>query len=62
VGILRGRFFAAFATMARRIGAAFAMLLLVGLALLLVWSVHLHHATAPNADELTTVSLSARAY
>ena len=48
--------------MARRIGALFVMTLLVGLALLLVWRVYLHHSTRPNADELTTVSLSARAY
>jgi hypothetical protein len=37
------------------------MVILVGLALVLVWSVYQHHATVPNADQLTTVSLSTRA-
>jgi hypothetical protein len=35
------------------------MALVVALALLLVWQVHLHHAESPNARDLTTVSLTA---
>jgi hypothetical protein len=35
------------------------MALVVALALLLVWQVHLHHAESPNAHELTTVSVTA---
>jgi hypothetical protein len=44
--------------MARRVGAIFGMALLVGLALVLVWRVHLHHVEGPNAPELTTVSVT----
>ncbi len=35
------------------------MAILIGLALLLVWRVHLHQAESPNVHELTTVSVSA---
>jgi cytoskeletal protein RodZ len=45
--------------MARRIGAIFGMAVVVGLALVLLWQVHLHNAETPNGRELTTVSVSA---
>jgi hypothetical protein len=35
------------------------MALVVALALLLVWQVHLHHAESPNVHELSTVSVTA---
>jgi len=47
--------------MARRIGAVVTIIVLVGLALVLVWSVYQHHATVPNADQITNVSFSVRA-
>ena len=34
------------------------MAIVVALALLLVWQVHLHNAESPNAHELTTVSVT----
>jgi hypothetical protein len=45
--------------MARRVGAIFGMAVVIGLALVLVWEVHLHRADVPNAHELTTVSVAA---
>jgi len=48
--------------MARRIGAIFGMVILLGLALVLVWCVHLHHVGLPNADAVTTVSLDTRPF
>ncbi len=37
--------------MARRFGAMLAILVIVGLALLLMWRVYLHHAQAGDADD-----------
>jgi hypothetical protein len=34
------------------------MAIVIGLALVLLWQVHLHHAEIPNARELNTVSLT----
>ena len=45
--------------MARRVGAIFGMAIVIALALVLVWQVHLHHDSLPNAHELTTVSVTA---
>ena len=45
--------------MTRRVGAIFAMVILIALALVLVWRVYLHHAEEPNARDLTTVSVTA---
>ncbi len=39
------------AAMARRFGAMLAILVIVGLALLLMWRVYLHHAQAGDADD-----------
>ena len=35
------------------------MAIVIALALVLVWEVHLHHAYAPNAHDLNTVSVTA---
>ena len=45
--------------MARRIGAIFGMVIVIALALVLLWQVHIHRADVPNGRELTTVSLPA---
>jgi hypothetical protein len=45
----------------RRITALLAMLALVGLVLLLMWDVYLHHSRAGSGDEPANVSLSYRA-
>ncbi|HEY2828984.1 MAG TPA: hypothetical protein VGJ88_02630 [Thermoanaerobaculia bacterium] len=44
--------------MARRIGAIFGMVILIGLALVLVWRVQQHSADVPNVHDLTTVSVT----
>jgi hypothetical protein len=45
----------------RRITALLAMLALVGLILLLMWDVYLHHSRAGSGDEPANVSLFYRA-
>ena len=45
----------------RRITALLAMLALVGLILLLMWDVYLHHSRAGSGDEPASVSLLGRA-
>lgn len=37
--------------MARRLGAMLAMVMIVGLALLLMWRVYLHHTQAGDQDD-----------
>jgi hypothetical protein len=44
----------------RRITALLAMLAIVGLVLLLMWDVYLHHNNAGSGDESATVSLLGR--
>lgn len=46
--------------MLRRITAFLTIVLLVGLVLLLVWRVYLHHADTGVSDEPTVVALSGR--
>lgn len=48
------------ARMARRVGAIVGMVIVIALAIVLLWSVHLHHIGVPNADTVTTVSLDTR--
>jgi hypothetical protein len=45
--------------MGRRVGAILGMAIVIALAFVLVWEVHLHHAYAPNAHDLNTVSVTA---
>ncbi|MEA2336521.1 MAG: hypothetical protein QOE82_528 [Thermoanaerobaculia bacterium] len=45
----------------RRITALLAMIVLVGLLLLLIWQVQLHHEHGSATDEPTLVALSGRA-
>jgi hypothetical protein len=45
----------------RRITALLAMLAIVGLMLLLMWDIYLHHSRAGSEDEPASVSLSGRA-
>jgi len=47
--------------MLRRVTALLAMLAIVGLVLLLMWDVYLHHSRAGSEDESATVSLLVRA-
>jgi hypothetical protein len=44
----------------RRITALLAMLAIVGLILLLMWDVYLHHSRAGSEDEPASVSILAR--
>jgi hypothetical protein len=43
--------------MTRRIGALFGMVVLLGLALLLMWNVYVHHARGVVAEEPPVVSV-----
>lgn len=40
-----------YGAMARRLGAMLAMLVIVGLALLLIWRVYLHHAQGGDSND-----------
>jgi hypothetical protein len=46
--------------MARRIGALIGIVVVLGLAVTLLWRVHLHHQMTRNPDEPALVSLNAR--
>jgi hypothetical protein len=46
---------------ARRISALFAMAALVGLLVILVWRVYLHHEHGVSADEPAVVAIDAHA-
>ncbi|HKB78466.1 MAG TPA: hypothetical protein VKH35_01995 [Thermoanaerobaculia bacterium] len=46
--------------MARRIMAAVAMVILLGLLLILVWQVYLHHCRSAPADEPAVVERAVR--
>jgi uncharacterized membrane protein YqjE len=48
------------AVLLRRITALLAMLAIVGLVLLLMWDVYLHHNNTGPGDESATVSLLSR--
>ncbi|MBV9493193.1 MAG: hypothetical protein JOZ54_03020 [Acidobacteria bacterium] len=47
--------------MARRIAALAGMLVILGLALVLLWRVYLHHEGATHPEDSTLVELSLRA-
>ncbi len=47
--------------MARRIGAMLGMVLIIGLALLLMWRVYVHHRqTGGEEDEISVIACAAR--
>jgi hypothetical protein len=48
-------------SMARRVTALFAMAALVGLLVILVWRVYLHHERGVSPDEPAVVALQTRA-
>jgi hypothetical protein len=47
-------------TVARRISALFAMVALVGLLVILIWRVYLHHEHGVSADEPAVVAVQSR--
>ena len=60
VRIRAHRLLATMTVLLRRITALLAMLALVGLILLLMWDVYLHHSRAGTGDEPANVSLLLR--
>jgi hypothetical protein len=57
----RGIVVARTVSVARRISALFAMAALVGLLVILVWRVYLHHEHGVSADEPAVVAIQAHA-
>ena len=48
-------------TMGRRLAALFTMALLLGLVLVLLWNVYVHHQSGADVEEPAMVALDARA-
>ena len=48
-------------SVARRISALFAMVALVGLLVILIWRVYLHHEHGVSTDEPAVVAIQSRA-
>ena len=56
-----GLFVAPLAIMARRVAALLAIVVLLGLVLILMWRVYLHHENGREPEEPSVVALDARA-
>jgi MFS-type transporter involved in bile tolerance (Atg22 family) len=57
--LVHGLFVAPLAIMARRVAALFAMVVLLGLVLVLMWRVYVHHENSRELEEPSVLALDA---